>query len=443
MHKLGDLLLPYAKYFSEMSEVSAWWGRGVYFFLCISIILLGVGGDELFSGVGVRAWSISRTTFFFWLIGKLLISFRRERSHTPLEKQIVPTTLLVFFILVTISLLPDFHTAGDYRYLLFACAHAVMLIDVFADYKRARLLYLGLALLPMILVMRGLVDDPTVFNLSLTRRFDYPLDHANTAGYLFSMSIPLALSVAVTEKGLLRGLGFFSGAVQTLGLLLTYSRGAWLGWATAMLFLTFALKKWTVGVLMILLPVVLMFSITPLRERLATLVHPRADSAIDERVQVMTGAVRLGLENPVFGIGYGRGRLKAALRQTYKGTIYEGWPIWHAHNVYAELFAETGILGLGSFLGLLGQTFIIAWRSSRSQNFKNRLTALGLAAGWVAAATSALGDVPFYHHSTRIFFFSLFASIHLHGCDRLSSNPGGAVDRCPVSSNHTEDASPG
>jgi O-antigen ligase len=426
-----------------MNKLIVWWGWGVYVFLCISIILLGVGGGEPFPGVGISAWSISRTTFFFWLIWKVIVWCDRERPRPPLEKQIVPIPLLIFFIVVTVSLLPDFHNAGDYPYLLFACAHAVMLIDVFGEYKKARLLYLGLALLPLMLVVRGLVDDPTVFNFSLTRRFDYPLDHANTAGYLFAMSIPLALSVALTEKGLLRGLGFFSAAIQALGLVLTYSRGAWVGWAAGMLFMTFSLKKWTVGVLMILLPAILVVSIAPLRERVATLVHPREDFAIDYRLRLMTDALRLGLENPVFGIGYGRGRLKAALRLTYKGTVYEGLPIWHAHNVYAGLFAETGLVGLGAFLGLLGQTFIIAWRRKQSEDTKNSLVALGLAAAWVAAAMSALGDVPFYHHSTRIFFFSLFALIQLYGQGCLTGNHAGNVDRRRASSFHTEGANAG
>lgn len=412
-----------------MKKVSVWWGQGVYLFLCISIILLGVGGFELYPGLGVSAWSVSRTTFAFWLIWKLLIWLTKDRSAAIGAKHLFPAPLVIFFILVTVSLLPDFRNAGDYPYFLFACAHAVMLLDVFAGSQRARFIYLGIALLPMILVVRGLVDDPTVFNLSLTRRFGYPLDHPNTAGYVFAMSIPLALSVAMAETGMLRGLGLISGLIQTLALLLTYSRGAWLGCATSMLFLTFALKKWKAGLLIILLPVALMFSLTPLRERLATMANPQADPAINDRLRVMTGAVRLGLENPVLGIGYGRGRLKEALRETYKGTAHEHGPIWHAHNVYAELFAETGLLGLGSFIALLGHAFMVTWRSSRSQNRKDRLHALGLAAAWIAAAVTGLGDVPFYHHSTRIFFLSLFALIQLQARGELSTSQGPGIDR--------------
>ncbi len=412
-----------------MNKLIPWWGWGVYFFLSLSIILLGIGGFDFFPGGSVSAWSVSRTTFFFWLVWKLALWFDKGRSQELQSKRLFPAPLVFFFIFVTASLLPYFRNAGDYPYFLFACAHAVMLLDLFAENHKTRLLFLGLALLPMILVVRGLVHDPAVLKLSLSERLAYPLDHANTAGYVFSMSIPLALSVAAAEKGFLRGLGYFSGAIQMLGLLLTYSRGAWLGWATSMLFLAFALRKWTAGLLMILLPVALMLSITPLRERLATFMSPQADSALSDRVRVMTAAVAIGMENPVLGIGYGRGRLKEALRETFKGTIYEGWPVWHAHNVYAELFAETGLLGLGSFIILLGQAFMLSWRRTRSKDGKDRLNALGLAAAWIAAAVTGLGDVPFYHHSTRIFFFSLFALIQLQARADRSAGEGPAVEQ--------------
>jgi hypothetical protein len=39
---------------------------------------------------------------------------------------------------------------------------------------------------------------------------------------------------------------------------------------------------------------------------------------------------------------------------------------------------------------------------------------IGLAASWVGAIVTGLGDVPFYHHETRIFFFSLFALARLY-----------------------------
>ncbi|HWX77711.1 MAG TPA: hypothetical protein VNY32_09540, partial [Candidatus Acidoferrales bacterium] len=103
----------------------------------------------------------------------------------------------------------------------------------------------------------------------------------------------------------------------------------------------------------------------------------------------------------------GRGRLKEALRQSYRGTANENSPIWHTHNVYVELFAETGIIGLAAFFWLLGCTGYLVLRRAYSEGRASRIILLGLAGSWIAAAITGFGDVPFYHHETRIFFFTL------------------------------------
>ena len=54
----------------------------------------------------------------------------------------------------------------------------------------------------------------------------------------------------------------------------------------------------------------------------------------------------------MLGVGYGRGRLKEALRGDSRDQGGEYNPIAHTHNVYLELFAETGLFGLGIFLWL-------------------------------------------------------------------------------------------
>jgi O-antigen ligase len=383
-----------------------WYGKGIFAFLLVSIALLGTGRLEFFS---VSAWSVSRTTFLSWLLWKLLSAIRYRRWPVNSLSHTIPFSLLLFFIAVTISLLPDFHASGDFRYFFFGCAHAVMVMDLFEDQRRGHWVYLCLALLPGIVTFRDILNDPSVLNLDLTRRLGYPLDHPNTAGYLFSMSIPLALALVVTEKGALRGLAVLSCAAQLVGLVLTYSRGAWLGWAASMIFLAVTWKRWKEAS-GILVAFVLVFAFAaPLRDRLLTLLKPQADIAINERMEVMGGAIKLGAEHPILGIGYGRGRLKEALRGAFRGTAIENSPIWHAHNVYVELFAETGVLGLGAFLWLLGCTGYLILRRAYSERHASRMILLGLAGSWIAAAITGFGDVPFYHHETRIFFFTILA----------------------------------
>jgi O-antigen ligase len=244
------------------------------------------------------------------------------------------------------------------------------------------------------------------------RRLAYPLPHPNIAGSLFAMSIPLCLAVGVGETGKLRALSFLSCGAQVLALILTYSRGAWLGWGVSMLFFAVVLKRRIeIGVVLTVAALLLFFA-TPLHDRVLTLVRPQTDKAINERMEAMKAGIELGFAYPVLGVGYGRGHLREALREKH-GTAAVISNIAHTHNVYIELFAETGFLGLGAFLWLLGHGLRQALSDARGVESANRVFQLGMAAAWIAFAVTGLGDVPFFHHEIRIYFFTLLALTHL------------------------------
>ena len=412
------------KYFHAYSldQWIEWWGRGLFPFLVSAVFFLGIGPVELLS---ISAWSVSRTTFGFWFLWKLVCALRGGRWRADWMRHPIPLALLMFFVAVLLSLLPDFHASGDFPYFLLGCAHAVMVMDLFESRSRVRWLLLLLGLSPGLLTLRGILNDPSLLTLDQMHRFGFPLDHPNTAGYLFSMSIPLAMGLVVGERGGLRWLSVASCAAQLLGLTLTYSRGAWLGCGAAILFLLVASKKWKALLGIVAVPLLLLIIVQPLRSRVLTLMRPEADVALRNRMEVMRDAIRLGLEHPITGVGYGRGRLREGLRKGYQKSASGRKPIWHAHNVYVELFADTGAVGLAAFLWLLGRTgFEIARRAHRGEG-ADRMAVLGVEAAWIAAAVTGLGDVPFYHHETRIFFFTLLAlAFACTQVTNLGSGPG-------------------
>ena len=87
------------------TRIVDWWGKGVFVFLCTSILLLGVGRFALpLWGGRFSAWSVSRTTFFFWLIWKFLVWFQLGRQNPGLKKDSFPIALITFFAVVTASL---------------------------------------------------------------------------------------------------------------------------------------------------------------------------------------------------------------------------------------------------------------------------------------------------------------------------------------------------
>jgi O-antigen ligase len=398
--------------------------------LGVSIVFLGIGRIELASGgVSVSAWSVSRTTFFFWLGFKFLRLARGGwAAGNPRDWQ-PHAPLGLFFLAVTLSLLPDFRQSGDYRYFFFGCAHVVMLVDLFSQAPQRRWLPVILGLTPLVLVLRGFADDPSILNFTLSQRFAFPLDHPNTAGYLFAMSIPLCAVVAIVSRRWWRRISVASCASQIVALILTFSRGAWLGWAASVFFLAFLSRKWIFLALSLLLTAASVLTFSSIQDRLVSMVQPRDDPSLRERLQLFSGSLSVGMENPLLGVGYGRGRLKEALRPHLKGTALEQSPIWHTHNVYLELLAGTGFLGLLTFLGLIGTTLLRVLSAAWTRQGAQRLVGFALAASWVAAIVAAAGDVPFYHHETRIFFFSLL------GAAQIYYSAADAVDALPMTVN--------
>src|SRR5262245_48960722 len=107
-----------------MDKVIVWWGKGIFVALCFAIILLGTGPLGLsFPVAGVRAWSVSRTTFFIWLIWKLLIWVRYGSWQVGFRKHDVPIPLLLFFTIVTLSLFTCYfdRASSVYRYFFYEC----------------------------------------------------------------------------------------------------------------------------------------------------------------------------------------------------------------------------------------------------------------------------------------------------------------------------------
>ncbi len=399
-----------------MRYLLEWGERYLTYALVLSIAFLGIGRLEFFGGGGsISAWSVSRTTFFFWLAFKALLWARGGWSATGLSRLRALSPLWVFFAVVTLSLLPDFHVAGDYRYFLFGCAHAVMVADLFASPSHRRWLPLLCGVLPLVLVARGLAQDPAVFRLELGHRFYFPLDHPNTAGYLFAMSIPLCAAVALTGALGWRGLSAVSCASQIGALLLTYSRGAWLGSAAALVYFMASAKRWKYLAAMGVLAAACALAFPSILDRLSSVSRPSDDESLRERQHLLTGALSVGLDHPVLGVGYGRRRLREALRPRVQDTPFKDRPIMHSHNVYVELFAGTGLLGLLAFVWLMGISLLrIAATARRRDGGPQQLLGFALAAAWIAVIVAGLGDVPFYHHETRIFFFTLVAAAHIY-----------------------------
>jgi O-antigen ligase len=345
-----------------------------------------------------------------------------------LNPKAVSVPLFLFAGWVTTSLFPSFADLGDFRYLMFALGHYLMVVDVCGGHRRQSLLYALLALTPGVLLARGFFADPAILNLSLTFRFAYPLDHANTAGYLFSMSIPLCLALIQRGGKWYRPLAISSFLSQFGALILTFSRMSWIATCAALLSISAGEKR--MRTMMSILGVAGLVALgvsSELRARFWSLTDPMKDPGIAWRADAMVNAISVGLDRPILGTGYGRDHLRAALKQRHPEFTAQNF-VGHTHNLYTELIAGVGLVGVAMFLWLLGAAGIQLTRriATRAVPEDDRYGDLGLLGSLIAFVVAALGDIPFYHHEPRIFFFTLLGLI----CLRLRSNKG-ATDSPP------------
>lgn len=170
------------------------------------------------------------------------------------------------------------------------------------------------------------------------------------AEYLI-MSIPISISLFWSTKKLLKKLIFLVSSLILIGtLILTFSRGGWLGFAFGLLIFVVLVEK---RLLLSLIPAgVLAIFIMPssVIHRIATIGN-LSDSSNAYRIKVWTITLDIIRDNWMTGVGFGY----IPFRETFIKYI-RTMNVYHAHNMYLETLAE---MGIGGFLVFIAFIFII------------------------------------------------------------------------------------
>ena len=178
----------------------------------------------------------------------------------------------------------------------------------------------------------------------------------NTAGGVYAVAVVLALALAQEPKLGWKPRIFRRALVVAclVGLILTYSRGAWVGFvAGAAVVLPIRKLGQTMKVaLLIGVPAVLIAAMSSsVVSRLDTFSDPYTGTAAD-RLDLWAEAWNDFTNSPVVGMGYGRyndlfeqfAGVKGIIWVATKGIVESNDS--HAHNSYLHFLAEGGVLGL-------------------------------------------------------------------------------------------------
>ncbi len=241
-----------------------------------------------------------------------------------------------------------------------------------------------------------------------TMRVYSTLANPNVLGEYLLLVLPVAIVFFLKDKAKSLSKWVYLGitAIAFLCLILTQSRGCWLGFmVSAAVFVTFYEGRWWAFVPLVIcaLPFVLPDTII---DRLLS-IGDMGDSSTSYRVFIWMGAMGILRHYALGGIGMG----EVAFSEVYPLFSYNAIIAPHSHNTYLQLLVEGGIPALGVFIAVMVVFFKNTHTVYRMRNKKSLSSAmlLGISAGIIGFLLQSMFDYTFYNYRVMAVFFMVIA----------------------------------
>ncbi len=324
----------------------------------------------LFFTVASMAFSISLFEIFSWMFISLCFLSMARSKTTVFLKDPLFVLAVIYFAMSLLSLTQshylDASLRGVFKVLknILLCFSVVYVLDSDEKFKKT---VMWLMVVALVIAADALIQGLTGFEplrqrpmtayVTGTQRLTGPFGHANDfSAYLSFVALLYlgilrdGLKVLPLKKFIFCLTGFLLVAACLIG---TYSRGAWVAVILAsVLFILFKKDKLLMAALVALVAAGFFFAPAHVKARAASLWDVK-DGTIRERKILWEESRQMICQSPWLGLGvntYARNEPFFKSKEIYTDNQY-------AHNGYLQMAAEIGILGLLSFLALLGYFF--------------------------------------------------------------------------------------
>ena len=186
-------------------------------------------------------------------------------------------------------------------------------------------------------------------NAGLPGRVQSYFDNPNTYAQVLVMLLPLTAALMVTSKkplGKAAALCVLLAGILALGM--TYSRASWIGLAAAAGIFLILWKPGLIPPILILAVICIPLLPESIMNRILTIGKATSDSTVTSRFPLYQAGFEVLKQSPITGAGLGGDAVREYIldHKIYKLMIYYA----HLHNVFLEVWVESGLLGFLSFV---------------------------------------------------------------------------------------------
>ena len=311
--------------------------------------------------------------FMYSLVGVYLFK-ELFKEHNPLTKSSVDIPIILYVIVMVISTATSITFIGSFRDLalhLGGLSFVFVIANSITNKKDFNIIVTILVFSATLVALYGLyqyvvgVDIEAAWldvenNPDVKVRVFSFFNNPNILAEYLVMIIPISVSLFWYTKRLDKKIIFLGTTlIMILALVLTLSRGGWIGFAfSALVFILLIEKRLLLSIIPISLGAIYLLPQTILNRILS--IGNLADSSNAYRIKMWGITLDIIRDYPMAGVGFGH----LPFKQTYE-TYIRTMPIYHSHNTYLQTAAETGIPGLIVFLFFL---FILFKYSINSLN---------------------------------------------------------------------------
>ena len=265
--------------------------------------------------------------------------------------------------------------------------------------------------------------DSAMFS-SISFRVGGTMQNPNMLGQYLILMLPLAGARLLSAKERRQRLFYFCCCgVMCLCVLLTFSRGAWLGLLFAgAIFLTILKPRLLLALPFVLLALYLVLPST-ITERFLS-IGDLGDRSTNYRVMIWKGTLDM-LSDGYWITGIGPG--EAAFNRVYPRYCYATVVAPHAHNLFLQIVCDAGVAALLIFLLLLLRSFrtqcAALWKGSCGES---RLLQVAFLSGTAGFLLQAMTDYSFYNYRVMLLFW-VYLSAGMLAARRDELSEGGVL----------------